>query len=317
MRIFFLTGMLACFSFLLSVAQPELKTAVDKNEILIGDQFTLKIEADFSPEDYKITWPVVPDSLSHFEVVNRGKIDSLYNDSRITGLAQTITLTSFDSGQWVLPSFLVSLVPVRDDTMYNLFTDSMPITVSFSTADTTHQLRDIKPIREVETINPLWYWIGAGVLLILLIVFITWFYKYWRKNKTSVPLRVRTSSYDEAMKELEKLKGYDLSLPADIKIVHTKLAEILKRFLSHRQGNNYLNKTTGDVLILLRDHFPDKNMLAKAAASLRCGDAVKFAKYLPPVGESEECLLSVKEIINGIQQTQAHVASSVTVNPKK
>ena len=32
------------------------------------------------------------------------------------------------------------------------------------------------------------------------------------------------------------------------------------------------------------------------------GDAVKFAKYLPPVKESEECLLQIKEIIQVVHQ---------------
>ena len=68
LRIFFLTGIMACFSFQLLNAQPVLKTSVDKSEILIGDQFKLTIEAIFSPEDYTINWPVVPDSLQHFEV---------------------------------------------------------------------------------------------------------------------------------------------------------------------------------------------------------------------------------------------------------
>jgi len=301
MRIFFLTGVMACFSFLLSYAQPVVKTSVDKSEILIGDQFKLTIEASFSPEDYKINWPVIPDSLLHFEVISRSKMDSLYNNNRLSGLVQTLTLTSFDSGKWVLPSFIVNLDPVKDDTTYNFFTDSLPITVSFSTSDTTNQLRDIKPIREAETINPLWYWIGAGVLLVALIIFLIWFYRYWKKNKASIPFQTKTSPYDEAMKELENLKAYNLSVPEEIKIVHTKLGEILKRYLSRRQNNDYLNKTTGDILITLRDQYLDKNMLSKAAASLRCGDAVKFAKYLPPSYESEESLQSVKEVINVIQ----------------
>src|SRR4249919_2520008 len=96
MRLIFLTGVLACSFFLLSFAQPVVKTSVDKNQILIGDQFKLKIEASSLPGEYKINWPVIPDSLLHFEIISRGKVDSSYNDSRLTGLSQTITLTSFD-----------------------------------------------------------------------------------------------------------------------------------------------------------------------------------------------------------------------------
>lgn len=312
LRIIFLTGVLVCLSFLQSNAQPTVKTSVDKSEILIGDQFKLTIEAKFSPDDYKINWPVIPDSLQHFEVINRGKMDSVYNDNLLSGMVQTITLTSFDSGKWVFPSFLMNLHPAKEDTTYILFTDSLPITVAFSASDTTHQLRDIKPIREPDTISTIWYWIGSGVLLVALIIFLIWYYRYWKRNKGTVPFKVKTSSYEQAIKELENLNGYNLSEPMEIKIVHTKLAEILKQYLSHSQKNNYLNKTTGDILILLNDQNETKEMLAKAASSLRCGDAVKFAKYLPPVAESEACKLAIKEIINTMHQNTSNAKPSTS-----
>ncbi|MEP7107467.1 MAG: DUF4381 family protein [Ferruginibacter sp.] len=301
MQIFFLIGIITCFSFLLSYAQPVIKTSVDKSEILIGDQFKLRIEAGFLSEPYKINWPVIPDSFPHFEVISRSRLDSLYNSSRLTGLVQTLTLTSFDSGKWVLPSFLIKIIPAKDSIANNFFTDSVLVIVSFSVSDTTNQLRDIKPIMEVETNNPIWYWVGSGILLVALIIFLIWFYRNRQKNKGSIPFQTKTSPYDEAMKELHNLRTHNLSAPGEIKIVHTKLAEILKRYLSKKQNSDYHNKTTGDILILLRDQSLDKNMLAKAAATLRCGDAVKFAKFLPPSNESEECLRSLKEIIDAIQ----------------
>ncbi|MBC7888907.1 MAG: DUF4381 family protein [Ferruginibacter sp.] len=306
-------GLMSCFSFLVSYAQPIIKTSVDKNEILIGDQFKLTIEADFSPENYTIRWPVIPDSIPHFEVISRGKNDSLYNNGRLSGLVQTLTLTSFDSGKWVLPSFQVNFGPVKaGDTDYNFFTDSVPVTVSFSTSDTTNLLRDIKPIMEVETVNPVWYVIGAGMVLIALIIFLIWLYRYWKRNKASIPFQTKTAPYEEAVRELENLKAHNLSFPVEIKIVHSKLAEILKRYLSRSKKTDFLNKTTGDILIWLSDQNQDKNLLAKAAASLRCSDAVKFAKYLPPVVESETCLQSIKEVITVLQK-QVQVQ---TQNPK-
>jgi len=51
-------------------------------------------------------------------------------------------------------------------------------------------------------------------------------------------------------------------------------------------------------------------MLFKAAASLRCNDAVKFAKYLPPSSESEMCLQAIKEAIYTIQQAKNEKAKN-------
>lgn len=302
MRIFFLTGIMACLSFLIAGAQPVVKATVDKGEILIGDQFKLTISTNFSAEDFKIDWPVVPDSMQHFEVVSRTALDSVYVNNKLSGIAQTYTLTSFDSGKWVLPSFLVKIKPIKEDTSTVFFTDSLPITVSYAASDTTNQLRDIKPIREADTINTIWYWIGSGLLLVSLVIFLWWFFRYWKKNKGTVPIQTKTSAYEQAIRELENLKTYNLFNTAETKMVHTKLGEILKRYLSARQRSNVMNNTTGDILILLNDQNMGKERLAIAASSLRCSDAVKFAKYFPPASESSDCLNAIKEIINEMHQ---------------
>ena len=92
------TVWLACFSSLLSYAQPGIKTFTDKNEILIGEQLKLRVEADFVPGAYNLRWLSLPDSIPHFEVLDRSKIDSVYTNSRLSGISQTFTITSFDSG---------------------------------------------------------------------------------------------------------------------------------------------------------------------------------------------------------------------------
>jgi hypothetical protein len=301
MRIGFLTAMMAGFTFLFSHAQTVLTTTVDKSEILIGDQFKLKVELGGIEEGFKINMPNIPDSIQHFEVINRSKIDSVYSNNKLNSVSQTFTLTSFDSGKWVLPSFLVNVDPLKDDTTYNFFTDTVPITVSFSLSDTTSQLRDIKPIREADTFNPIWYWVGSGVLLVALVIFLVWFYRYWKRHKVDIPFNSKVSPYDEAMKELAGLKEYDLAAPDATRKMHIKLGDILKRYLSRQQNSSYLNTTTSDILILLNEQNLDKDLLGKAAFSLRCSDAVKFAQYLPPVTESEACVLAVKEVINNLQ----------------
>lgn len=302
MRKFFLTGLMVCFSFLLLYAQPSIKSTIDRNEILIGEQFKLTVEANFIADARRVRWLSVPDSLQHLEVVSRSKIDSIYTNSQLSGIAQTFTFTSFDSGKWVLPSFLIGIDPATDDTTYNYFTDSFPITVSFSASDTTSQLRDIKPVRQVEILNTMWYWIGGGVLLLLLIILLIWLYTRRKKKIVSpIPVRSNLSAYDEAMQELKNLQKYNFVDAGDIRIIHTKLGEILKRYLSRRENDNYLNKTTSDMLIILKQVGVNNETLGKAAATLRAGDAVKFAKYLPPTHENEASLQSMEELIKTIQ----------------
>ena len=62
-----------------------------------------------------------------------------------------------------------------------------------------------------------------------------------------------------------------------------------------------MNKTTGDVLVHLADNKVPTDIITIAATALRCGDATKFAKYLPAATESEDCFAKIKEAINFIQ----------------
>jgi hypothetical protein len=297
---FFLSIVLFCLFTQLSYAQPIIRSSVDKREILIGEQFTLTIQAEFSPIDYTLQWPVLSDSMAHFEVLSQ-HIDSLYNNQQLSGLVQKITFTSFDSGKWVLPSLLVKVAPVMQGSSVDFFSDSMSITVSFSTSDTTQQLRDIKPIREVETIHPIWNWVGAGVVLAAVIALLTWWWKRKRKIKAD-PFQSNLSAYEEAMQELKKLAGYNLAVREEVKIFHSQLAAIFKQYLSRIYQQPYLSKTTREILLLLKEQQVEDQLLNKVLISLHYGDAVKFAKYFPPVSESEHCMKLVEELVKEIKK---------------
>ncbi len=281
---------------------PLVKTSVSNSNILIGEQFQLKIEAIFPGADYKVNWLNLPDSLQHFELIEKSKADSIYNNDHLTGVTQIFTLTSFDSGKWNLPVVRVNIDPIKDDTTYNFFSDSLPIKVSFSVSDTTTQLRDIKPLYEVSDKWPLWYWIAGVISILILIALLVWLFRYWKKNRSTVRFKSKISPFDEAMQQLDGVKKYNLSDAADIKLFHSKLVTIFTQFLSGSYNTNHLNKTTGDLLIVLKSMEASVETVTKMAGSLRFADAVKFAKYQPTAGDSENCLQVIKETITLLHQ---------------
>ena len=276
---------------------PLIKTTVSNNSILIGEQFQLKIEAIFAGVDYKVNWLNLPDSLQHFELIEKSKADSIYNKNQLTGVTQTFTLTSFDSGKWNLPVVRVNIDPIKDDTSYNYFSDSLPIKVSFSVSDTTAQLRDIKPLYEVSDKWPLWYWIAGGISVLTLMALLVSLFRYWKKIRSVIGFKSTISPFDEAMLQLDALKKYNLSDAADTRLFHSKLVSIFTQYLSGSFNTNHLNKTTGDLLIVLKSIAASVETVSKMAGSLRCADAVKFAKYQPALADSENCLQVIKETI--------------------
>ena len=289
---------LIVFPSILFSQSNSVQTSVDKKDILIGEQLKVKVRTFYHLNSNGIIYSLlIPDSIPHFDVIDNGKPDTISFKDNSKAVEQTITFTSFDSGRWAIPSLKVNV-----DTAKFLFTDSIPVNVSYSPPDSTNQLRDIKPVIEVNVTNYLWYYIGGGILLLLVIAFFIMLYLKKKKLEPAAVPASKLSPYAEAMQEFEKLKQYDLQKPADIKLYHIKGSDIFKRYLGRKQNKNFLNRTTGDLLIrLTENNFPKEN-ISTLASALRCSDAVKFAKYLPLPIESEDCIAKIKDTINLIEQ---------------
>ena len=277
-------GLTVCFTFCVQfIFSQTLQTITDKKDILIGEQITLTIKANSSLRF------VLPDSIPHFEIVEWSHADS-------SSPVQTIIVTSFDSGRWVFP-----LLPVEISSSGGspemLHTDSFYVNVSYAPADSTNQLRDIKPIIKVSVFDFFWVYIAGGVLVLLLIVFLL--YRYFKKKKQEAPAKAvsNLSPFDEAMAELKNLSQFNLQDAAEIKLFHIKLADIFKNYIGRKQGKNLFSKTAGDLLINMKEvNLPAEN-ISDLATALRCTDAVKFAKYLPLPDQSEDALKKIKETI--------------------
>jgi hypothetical protein len=101
-KVFFLFSLF--FSALVSNAQNKvtIKSGIDKNKIVIGEQIHLTLEADFPLQEPMRFFTI--DSIAHFEILERKKIDTV-DDRQGIKLSQSLTLTSFDSGHWTIPSF--------------------------------------------------------------------------------------------------------------------------------------------------------------------------------------------------------------------
>ncbi|HEV8080468.1 MAG TPA: hypothetical protein VGP43_07145 [Chitinophagaceae bacterium] len=285
----------------ISFAQlPSLKTAIDKRQILIGEQLKYQVEASFPSGTYQITWFNVPDSFSHFEIVTRGKIDTLESKGKLI-LRQTLTLTSFDSGINTIPALAINFDPLINDSSIHLFTDSIPINVSYSPLDSIKPFHGIKSIIEVKDEIPMWMWIAGGALIILLIILIIYLIKYFRKRKKPETLfNSKLSPIDEAMLSLDALQKEQLLFKEEIKQFHTRMTDIFKRYLSRKMQRDMHNLTSSDILVVLNDMKVSKIDTSIIAGSLRMTDAVKFAKYSPPASESEAALINTKKVITQI-----------------
>ncbi len=304
-------GLTICFSFCVQFIFCQTpQTITDKKDILIGEQIKLTIKIHIEPTEIQLNvnslnrWLVMPDSIPHFDIVDTGKPDTTNFKDNSKTIEQTITITSFDSGRWVFPGLPVEFAKATGQPPQTVQTDSFYVNVSYAAADSTNELRDIKPIITISITDYFWYYIIGGGLLLLLLIYLL--YRYFKKRKQSAPAIAlsKLSPFDEAMEELKKLAQLNLQDAGEIRLYHIKLAAIFKNYLGRKQSKNLLNKTTGDLLINMKEMNLPAEAVSNLATALRCTDAVKFAKYLPLSNESDDSLQKIKETINLIETSK-------------
>ncbi len=289
---------------------PTVKTLVDKNNILIGQQLNYRIETSMPDNTYRLSWFSIPDSFGHFVVVAKNKIDST-SSNRNLNFSQVITLTNFDSGRRVIPPLTFIASTLEGDSTFNIYTDSIPVNVSYSPMDSIQPFHDIKTIIEVKKEWPWWIWALLGLAIILLILWIVFLVKFLKRKKTTNSLFTsKLSPFDEAMQSLSKLEKEQLIQNNQVKEYHTSLTEIFKRYLSRKTNSYKLHLISDEILIELSGLHLPKEQITDFANSLRMGSAVKFAKYIPPVYENEKCLSQTKEMIIAINNILNQKAES-------
>ncbi len=285
--------LLSFFFAQIVIAQGEstIKASVDKNKILIGEPIQLTIEAYLSPKSAKNF--VIIDSVEHFELLKKPVIDSNNKEGGLT-IKGIYTITSFDSGHWVIPSFILSK---------NVKTDTIPIDVIFSDFDPNQEYHDIKDILEVKPAKKKteWWWYAVGAALLLGLV---WLYLQRKKKpEPVVASKVVINPYDEAMKQLEQLER---DKPA-AKLYYSKLTDIFRLYIFRKKGILSLQKTTDDLVVQLKSLNLNKEQFDKLSQSLRLSDFVKFAKYIPSDDDTRTSFEEIKNTIVIIEKSETKI----------
>jgi hypothetical protein len=283
-RVVFLLALICSLGQAAAQGNMQIKTSVDKNKILIGEPLKFTVEVTV-PSNYNGRLPVV-DSIEHFEFLQPVQTDSFF-EANSKALKTVYTLTSFDSGHWVIPSFTLN-AKIKSDTIL--------VDVSFSPFNPEQEYHDIKDIIEVkpeEKKDWLWYAVAGTVLILLLIYFLL------RKKQQPVPVAAPAlNAYEEAVKQLAELKKQNLAG----KDFHTRLVEIFKLYVLRKKNILTLQKTTDDLVMQLRTAMADKDKYSQVQQVLRLSDFVKFAKYQSTDEDDATAFETIKNIIQYLEQ---------------
>jgi hypothetical protein len=287
----------------------DVRAQADTDRLRIGEQLKLELSATVDMNKLKeaglqLAFPSLPDSFAHWEVVDRSKVDTS-GSAREQLFRQVLTLTSFDSGYWEIPSLRFELQSAAG-AVDSAFTAPVGIHVDNVPVDTTKAFKPIKGLRTVPTnlweaildfIKEYWPFIVSGLVLLGLII--GWII-YMRKRPAKAPAPPPVpleAPFDKALRQLKELAGEKVWQQGQVKEYYTRLTDILRTYFEEQFGIAALEQTTAELLQNIKPVTILNQQREKLRALLTLADLAKFAKLQPTPEEHEDSLQKAVEIV--------------------
>lgn len=295
-----------------SAAQGVIVTSrVDSNNILIGDWLNLHVEVRH-PATTDVQFVALPESLAGFEILKHDSLRRSSDDQSVLESTE-FTITSFDSGTFIIPPIKVRYRVAGDTVTKEAESLPIPIFVHSVGVDTSQAIKDIKPPMSlgISFAEVLPYLIGVAVIgaLVWLVMYIM------KKRKRGEPLIAEAPprpADEVALEALRSLESEKFWQRGKVKEYHSKVTDIVRLYLEGRFRIMALEMITDEIL----DTPAIKNLEKETFSSLRdmltLADLVKFAKFQPLPEENERSMRSAYAFVEGTRRIhQQHTTESV------
>jgi hypothetical protein len=276
--------------FLIIALKIEAQTSqrLNNSEIKIGEQTELIYELIFSKDEGKINFIPNYKTIKTFKKNKNGSIDStkFYDLEIIENFKDSViylnrkqlkwtgkyTITSWDSGEYIIPSFSVS-------TQKNSYEfNNLTLKVDFPEVSENKDIYDIKEQFTNVDSNQSWfrkYWYVLPLILVIALLI----YFLWKKRKKKKNQSIPLLTLDERiLQELELLEKKELWLKNQIKQHYIEFSTILRIYLGEKYQLNLLEKTSFESILLLKQKNIKVTTLDNISKILNESDLVKFAK---------------------------------------
>lgn len=281
----------------------ELDTAV----LRIGEQTRLDLVVTWSgaPTGIAVEWPKINDTLNaHVEVLAMMPVDTVLHHAdgfpERHALRLPMVITSFDSGYWAIPPFRIG---VDGDIL-----ETQPLLLEVRTVpvDTTAEAWDIKEIEELPFslmywLRQHWPWVAGGMAAILAALLLV----YWLRRRRSTtadaaPPAPELPLVDRTLLALQRVDQQRLWQNGQHKEYHSAVTDILRGYIEERFNVAAMERTTDELLQLMRLTSASQEATGRLGNMLRLADMVKFAKLTPAPTENEHMMQAA---IRFVQET--------------
>lgn len=268
------------------------RATIEPTQAQIGEYITLTVQAA-STAGEEVGFPVLGDTLSGMEVLNRSEIEEVESEEGIHKV-QSFTLIAFDSGEYRIPA--LPLVKGGD----TLFTNPLSVMLSTVAVDTSQEIKAIKdPLAVKYTLEELL----PLLLVILFILLVIGFVVYWfflrkpeKKEEVAKP-KIIIPPHEIAMRKLAKLEEEKLWQQGEVKAYYSELTDIVREYLEKRYSILALESTTDEIMRDLREKLSERLLREKLRGLLQNADLAKFAKFIPDAADNVEAMDIARDFI--------------------
>ncbi len=266
----------------------ELRAAVDRSTATTGDLIRYEVEIERDPE-VSIELPDPGVDIAGFRIVDLGREPAVTLASGRILERRWFQLRADLVGSYTLPALSAAYSDPGGDAG-DLRTPEIPVEVeSVLPADGTEvtDIRDIKPLRRVETAGQWLWWIGLAAAL-LAAALAAWWWRRRRRRGTGASGTPRIPPWDLAIRDLERLRSTDFSNLRELRRYHFAVSAVVRAYVEGRFGLNATDLTTEEILSRMGGLIRlDPNQARRLERFLLATDQVKFAAHLPRPEEIE------------------------------
>jgi hypothetical protein len=293
-------SLLTGFGFKAKAQDIKAESRVDRITMPIGDQTILHVSASM-PLKTDVTFPEIVDSIGKVKIVKSLKADTVIdkNNPNLQTISHNYTITSFDTGVYVLPQFTFH------SKTGDIKTGTITLQIKSVPVDTTKAFYDIKEPLAVsynflDWLKAHWFAVAFGLVVIGLIISLI----NYSRNKKKYEFEKAAPVYtlDEiAISRLNALNAKNLWQQGDVKLYYIELTETLRLYLERRYHIKAHEQTTDEIFAALKGTDLTKESSSLLLEILQLADLVKFAKHQPTAYENEH---TMENAITFIQQTK-------------
>lgn len=279
--------------------------SITRDTILIGDQvewsalFHLK-----SGESVKID-PISGYITPGVELIKGIEYDTISSKKDFLDVVAKATVTSFDSGSYVIPSMYayISRDGQVSDTLMIREISLEVTTIPIDTA--TYQMFDIRPqFRYPVTLSEVAPYVGGALLLAALVYAAVLIFRRVKARKKGEPMvRVKEKPWIVALRNLDGIDEKRLWQSGMVKAYYTEVADVLRIYLEERFSIMAMERTSAEILSdVSSGKVLDKEEYERLKEIFTTSDFVKFAKFNPSELQNEQTLTSARKFVNNTQE---------------